>query len=229
MNLYEAFGKTGLMWNTSQPPFINMRLYGKIVSQKSEPTGKSWTESRKSCHVRRYWGFLAVRPERHARSERNAHIEAKHGLHTPTQRRVCLRSSVWGVGTIGQAWRPPAQRGHHRCLSVSQHGWGCSINNTHTHAHTHAGPQNKTRESLTAVCCHMSEKDCLGSDHILLALFLHLHLLIGHNLQKFSQNTYFVFQIVSKLFSDCDEAIISEKNRMLLEVFFKQHYCFCTF
>lgn len=150
-----------------------MWLYEKIVSQKSEPEGASWTESGKSCHVRCCWGFLAVRSwNTHSGDTQMNSIHTNRHIHTHsyTPRRVCLCGAV--LGSWSHQPKPDAatQRGRrHRCLSVNQHGWSSSINNTHT------GPNNKTSKSLSPVSLPHAREGLPRSTRILWGSLLDLH------------------------------------------------------
>lgn len=139
--------KTGPVWNTSRSPFINMWLYEKIVSQRSEPEGGSWTESSTSCHVRCCWGFLAVRTEtdtqcRHTRTCKRSMACTAHKrfptsipmhMHTDTHRKgFCLCSAVQGVWVIGQAWHPCSVKPSP--LSLCESTWMEPLHQQHTQA-----------------------------------------------------------------------------------------------
>lgn len=142
-----------------------MWLYEKIVSQKSEPEGKSWTERSKSCHVRCCWSFLAVRTERHTR--RKIHTQLQYGLYRHTHARARARTQKHTTYSNSYAHEHTKKGLPLQCclgswshqpsltplLSVAITAVFLWVNmDGAAPSTTQAGPNNKTSKSLTPVC-----------------------------------------------------------------------------
>lgn len=153
-----------------------MRLYEKIVSQKSEPGGESWTESSKELPRQMLLRLLGCQDWnthtqwRHTNAVwPHIHMNAHAGTHTHTQR-VGFAFAVPFLGSCSH------QPGLTPRLSVAVTAVSLWINmDGAAPSTTHTGPNNKTSKSLSPVCLPHARRGLPWSSHILSGLLLDLH------------------------------------------------------
>lgn len=176
MQCLSILRETGSVWNSSQSPFINMRLYEKIVSQKSEPGGESWTESSKELPRQMLLRLLGCQ-------EWNTHTVETHKCSMATRSHECTCTNTHThTQRVGFAFAVPFlgscshQPGLTPRLSVAVTAVSLWINmDGAAPSTTHTGPNNKTSKSLSPVRLPHARRGLPWSSHILSGLLLDLH------------------------------------------------------